>query len=65
MYIYIYIYIYIHIHKNFKSINNVLHAKMVLKTRLFIKNLSLSLQTFRQSLSAYIYIVVTRYGNLM
>ena len=38
MYIYIYIYI------NFKAINNVLDAKMVLKTHLSIKNISLSLQ---------------------
>ena len=29
---------------NFKAINNALDAKMVLKTHLFIKNISLSLQ---------------------
>ena len=44
MYIYIYIYIYI----NFKAINNALDSKMVLKTHLFIKNISLSLQKLRQ-----------------
>ena len=39
IYIYIYIYIYICIYKyiNFKAVNNVLDAKMVLKTHLFIK----------------------------
>ena len=35
MYIYIILYIYIYI--NFKAINNVLDAKMVLKTHFFIK----------------------------
>ena len=35
MYMYVYIYIYIYI--NFKAINNVLDAKMVLKTHLLIK----------------------------
>ena len=44
MYIYIYICIYI----NFKAINNVVDAKMVLKTHLFIKNISLSLKKLRQ-----------------
>ena len=38
MYIYIHIYIYIYI--NFKAINNVLNANMVLKTHLFIKILA-------------------------
>ena len=43
MYIYIYIYI------NFEAINNnVLDAKIVFKTHLFIKNISLSLQKLRQ-----------------
>ena len=31
IYIYIYIYVYIYIYINFKAINNVLDAKMVLK----------------------------------
>ena len=44
--IYIY-YIYIYTYINFKAINNVLDAKMVLKTHLFIKNISLSLQKLR------------------
>ena len=44
MTLYIYIYIYI----NFKTINNALDSKMVLKTHLFIKNISLSLQKLRQ-----------------
>ena len=39
---------YIYIYINFKTINNVLDAKMVLKTHLFIKNISLSLQKLRQ-----------------
>ena len=39
-----YVYIYIYIHINFKAINNVFDTKMVLKTHLFIKNISLSLQ---------------------
>ena len=52
-YIYIFIYkhytLYIYIYKNFKAINNVLNdAKMVLKTHLFIKNISLFLQKLRQ-----------------
>ena len=46
--IYVYIYIYIYIYINFKGINNVLDAKMVLKTYLFIKNISLFLQKLRQ-----------------
>ena len=33
---------------NFKVINNVLDAKMVLKTHLFIKNISVPLQKLRQ-----------------
>ena len=43
-----YIYIYIHTYINFKAINNALDSKMVLKTHLFIKNISLSLQKLRQ-----------------
>ena len=35
--IYIYIHIYIHTYTNFKTINNVLDERMVLKTHLFIK----------------------------
>ena len=46
--IHIYIYIYIYIYINFKALNNVLDAKMVLKTHFFIKNISLSLQFLRQ-----------------
>ena len=37
MYVYIYNIIYIYIYINFKAINNVLDAKMVLKTHFFIK----------------------------
>ena len=39
LYIYMYVYIYniIYIYINFKAINNVLDAKMVLKTHFFIK----------------------------
>ena len=47
IYIYIYINIYIYTYINFKAINNALDAKMVLKTHLFIKNISLSLQKLR------------------
>ena len=38
---------------NFKAINNVLDAKMVLKTHLFIKNILFSLQRFCQ----YMYVL--------
>ena len=49
MYIYaIYIHIYIYIYINFKAINNGLDSKMVLKTHLFIKNISLPLHKLRQ-----------------
>ena len=48
-YIYVYnTYIYIYIYINYKAINNVLDAKMVLKTHFFIKNISLSLHKLRQ-----------------
>ena len=43
MYVYI-IYINIYIYINYKTINNVLDAKMALKIHLFIKNILLSLQ---------------------
>ena len=36
------------LHRKMKAINNVLDAKMVLKTHFFIKNISLSLQKLRQ-----------------
>ena len=46
---YIYVYnTYIYIYINYKAINNVLDAKMVLKTHFFIKNISLSLHKLRQ-----------------
>ena len=47
-YTYIHIYIYIYIYINFKAINNALDSKMVLKTHLFIKNISLYLQKLHQ-----------------
>ena len=37
--VFISVYNIIYIHINFKAINNVLDAKMVLKTHLFIKNI--------------------------
>ena len=40
MHTYIDVYIYIYIYVNFKAMNNVLDAKMVLKTHLFIKNIA-------------------------
>ena len=46
--IHIYIYIYIYIYINCKTINNLLDAKMVLKTQLFIKNISVFLQKLCQ-----------------
>ena len=53
MCVYIYIYTYIHIHIyiyiiyiNFKAINNVLDAKMVLKTHLLIKIFRLLYRSF-------------------
>ena len=48
IYMYKYMYIYIYVYINFKAINNALDANMVLKTHLFIKNISLSLQKLRQ-----------------
>ena len=41
-----------------KAINNALDSKMVLKTHLFIKNISLSLQKLRQCIYIYIYIYI-------
>ena len=49
LYVYIYIYIYIsfiYIYINFESKNNVLDAKMVLKTHLFIKIFRLLYRSF-------------------
>ena len=46
IYIYIYIHIYIYIYINFEAINNVLDAKMVSKTYLFIKIFRLLYRSF-------------------
>ena len=46
IYMYMYIYIYIYIYIKFQAMNNVLHAKMVLKTHLFIKIFRLLYRSF-------------------
>ena len=46
--LYIYMYIHTHIYIAINNINNVLDAKIVLKTLLFIKNILLYLQKLRQ-----------------
>ena len=57
------IYIYIYIYINSKAINNVLHAKMVLKTHLFIEIFRILYRTsvFIMYLCIYFYIWLLKY----
>ena len=61
IYIYIYKYIYIYIYIYFKAINNVLHAKIVLKTICSLKYFAY----FTEVSSVYIYIYIYIHASLV